>query len=169
MMQNGGGFSMNGQGLSQEQVDELNAIFGLGRTGKRKKRVYLWESVLQAHEMGMYQVIPITSSWALRHEGRVMNHCVGSYEKLCRDGFIRVFSIRDLLGNRVATLSLLFYDGDWHLEQIKGYSNAEVCIAEEVYYDGEQTQTWIEMTDLHYVAYEVLRCYRKAWENDLLD
>ena len=67
MMQNGGGFNMNGQGLSQEQADELNAIFGLGRTGKR--RVYLWESVLQAHELGMYQIIPITSSWALRQAG----------------------------------------------------------------------------------------------------
>lgn len=154
--------------LRQEQVDELNAIFGLNKKGKKKKRELVWDSALQACEVGDYQVIPLTSSWALRQEGRAMRHCVGGYDEMCSNGRARVFSIRNLLGNRLATLSLIFSDDNWHLEQIKGVDNAEVCASEEVYYDGERTVTQVDMTVMYYVAYDVARCYRKAWEEGLL-
>lgn len=80
----------------------------------------------------------------------------------------RVFSIRDLLGHRVATVALIFRDDDWHLEQIKGLANADVSNVEMVYFDGERTVTQLDMTDLYYVAHEVLRCYRDACEDNLL-
>lgn len=156
-------------GLSQEQLDELNAIFRISnRSKKKKKHVLVWDSALEDHELGDYQVIPLTSSWALRQEGRAMRHCVGGYDEICSKGRARVFSIRDLMGNRLATLSLVFRDDYWHLEQVKGVENAEVCISEDIFYDGERTVTWIDMTDMHHVAYEVLRCYRQAWEKGLL-
>lgn len=154
--------------LRQEQVDELNAIFGLNKKGKKKKRELVWDSALQACEVGDYQVIPLTSSWALRQEGRAMQHCVGGYDEMCAKGRVQVFSVRNLLGHRVATLSLIFRDDYWHLEQIKGVANEDVSIAEELYYDGDRTVTQLDMTDMHYVAHEVLRCYRGAWENALL-
>lgn len=131
---------------------------------RKKKRDLTWKSDLDACDIGDYQVIPLTNSQTLRQEGRAMCHCVGTYVELCSQGLVRIFSIQDLMSNRLATLSLIFTDGYWHLEQIKGVLNAEVCVSEESYYDGEQTHTWIDMTDMHYVAYEVLRYYRKAWE-----
>lgn len=154
-------------GLKQEQVDELNAIFGLNRKGKKKKRELIWASALQHHELGNYQVIPLTSSWALRQEGRTMKHCVRGYDELCAKGRARVFSIRDLIGKPLATMSLIFQDEHWHLEQIKGVANAEVCTSEEMYYDGEHTVTQLDMTDMYYVAYDVALRYRKAWEDGM--
>lgn len=154
--------------LNQEQVDELNAIFVLNKTGKKKKRELVWDSALEACELGDYQVIPLTSSWALRQEGRAMLHCVGGYDEMCANGRARVFSIRDLMGNRVATMSLIFWDDYWQLEQIRGVANGEMCSSEEVYFDGERTVTQLDMTDFHYIAHDVLRCYRQAWEKDLL-
>lgn len=154
--------------LNQEQVDELNAIFVLNKTGKKKKRELVWDSALEAYELGDYQVNPLTNSRALRQEGRAMLHCVGGYDEMCAKGRARVFSIRDLMGNRVATMSLVFWGDYWHLEQIRGAANAEVCTSEEVYYNGNRTETQLDMTDFHYIAHDVLRCYRQAWEKDLL-
>lgn len=155
--------------LNQEQVDELNAIFRTSkRSKKKKKRVLVWDSALKEHELGDYQVIPLTSSWALRQEGRAMRHCVGGYDEMCSNGRARVFSIRDLMGKRLATMSLVFRDDYWHLEQVRGVANAEVCTSEEVYYDGERTVTQVDMADMHFVAYDVARCYRKAWEEGML-
>jgi hypothetical protein len=163
MMVNGGELEMKQTGLNQEQVDELNAIFRISKPSK--KRVLVWDSALTAFQLGNYHVMPLTSSWALREEGRVMHHCVGGYDEMCAKGRVRVFSTRDPLDHRVATLSLVFRDDYWHLEQIKGFANKDVSITEDVYYDGERTVVQNDMTDLHYVAHEVLRCYRKAWEN----
>ncbi len=160
MMANGGMPEMKQAVLNQEQVDELNAIFRISKQGK--KRVLIWDSALATFEVGGYQVVPLTSSWALRQEGCGMQHCVGGYDEMCAKGRARVFSIRDLLGHRVATVALIFQDDDWHLEQIKGLANADVSNVEKVYYDGEHTVTQCDMTDLHYVAHEVQRCYRKA-------
>lgn len=155
--------------LNPEQVDELNAIFGTSpRRKKRKKRVLVWDSALEVHELGDYQVIPLTSSWALRQEVRAMHHCVAGYDEMCFKGRARVFSIRDLMGRRLATMSLIFRDDYWHLEQLRGVENAEVCTSEYLYYDGERTVTQVNMTDMYYVAYDVARRYRKGWETGLL-
>ena len=159
---------MRSDRLTQEQVDELNAIFRTSKRSKKKKHELVWESALDTCELGDYQIVPLTSSWALRQEGRAMRHCVGGYDEMCAQGRTRVFSIRDLMGNRVATMSLIFRDDNWRLEQIKGYANEEICQSEEVYYDGERTVTQIDVTDFHFIAYEIMRLYLKAWERDLL-
>jgi len=168
-MVNGGMLEMDNIKLKQEQIDELNAIFGLNRRGKRKRSVLVWESALATCDLGEYQVIPLTSSWALQQEGREMGHCVGSYDRLCAKGIMQVFSIRDSKGVQVATMSLTFKDDYWFLDQIKGRENAEVCMSEEELFVEDRTETIMEMTELHYVAYEVLMCYRKAWEANLID
>lgn len=81
MMANGGKPEMKQAGLNQEQVDELNAIFRISKPGK--KRVLIWDSALETFEVGNYQIMPLTSSWALRQEGRAMQHCVGGYDEMC--------------------------------------------------------------------------------------
>lgn len=153
--------------LTQEQADELNAIFYLNNRGKKKKRELVWESALGACEFGDYLIIPLTSSWALRREGRAMRHCAGSYDTRCAQGQARVFSIRNRRGERIATLSLVSAGNDWYLEQIKGVANEEVCVSDAFHYDGEEIISRVEMTELHYIAYEIARCYRVAWEQSM--
>jgi hypothetical protein len=169
MMANGGRLDMKKGELNQEQIEELYAIFMLNNPGKNKKRALVWESALGDHELGGYQIIPLTNSRALRQEGRAMHHCVGGYDERCAHGRARVFSIRDLMGKRLATMSLVFKNDYWQLEQIKGVANEEVCISEEIFYDGERTVTQLDVTDFHYIACDVLRRYRKDWEKGLLE
>lgn len=127
---------MRGASLSQERIDEFNAIFRTSRRSRKKKQELVWDSALGDQALGDYRVIPLTSSWALRQEGRAIRHCVGGYDELCAKNRARVFSIRDLMEKRSATQSLVFRDNYWHLEQVKGVENAEVCISEDVFYRG---------------------------------
>ncbi len=161
---------MQSNQLTQEQIDELNAIFRIRNGGKRKKPELVWESALSSCEIGDYQIVPLTSSWALRQEGYAMQHCVGGYVERCVAGLTRVFSVRDMQGHRIATVALEFDEDFWCMEQIKGRNNNDVCLLVYEYYDGEkgETVTQLDMTDLHYVAHEVLRCYRRASERELL-
>jgi hypothetical protein len=122
----------------------------------RKKRNQHWESLIGQYEAGDFQVVPLISSDELRAEGYLMDHCIGRYYPTwCKQGFIRVFSIRDLDGRRVATASLVFeYDEDrWKLEQCKGYCNMEVSFQES------------EPSDLHFVVQDIVRLYQQAQEN----
>ncbi|WP_333689275.1 PcfJ domain-containing protein [Methylococcus capsulatus] len=148
------------------EPDFLNAMFGLNTKG-RKKRNLVWESDLAECEIGEYLIAPLTTSRQLRAEGRAMRHCVGNYDELCHKGRARVFSIRDSLGNRIATASLIWRDDYWHLEQIKGPQNAEVLENEETFFDGNSTVTQSEPTELFYIGQEILRRYRCAWSDRL--
>lgn len=152
--------------LSQEQQEYLNAIFNLAPKHKKKLKLE-WGSDLGECEIGGYWIVPLTTSRHLRAEGRAMRHCVGTYDELCHKNLARVFSVRDADGNRVATLSLIWRDDYWHLEQIKGHRNAEVLESEDTYYDGNSTVTVLEPTELYYVGQEVLRQYRQAWSDRL--
>ena len=152
-------------GESEYQPAFLNALFGLGPS--RKKRNLQWESALAACEIGDFQIVPLTTSRLLRAEGRAMRHCVGNYDELCHQGLARVFSMQDFTGRRVATASLIWRDDYWHLDQIKGPSNAEVQESEHTFFDGDSTVTLIEQTELYYVGHEVLRLYRQAWDSAL--
>jgi hypothetical protein len=89
-----------------------------------------------------------------------MQHCVGSHDVLCAVGTYQVFSILDLDNKRLATLSLVFDQYGWHLDQIKGPGNAEVICTEETFYSGERTETVLNYTDLYFVSQEILRLCR---------
>ena len=122
---------------------------------KRPKRNRRWVSLVESYVAGDYLVVPLTSASDLRDEAWQMNHCVGrNYPTWCKDGFIRVFSIRDLGDRRIATASLLFdYDANrWRVEQCKGHSNSEVC------WEGA------EPSDLFFVIEDMARLYQKVYE-----
>ena len=142
--------------------DFLNSLFGLG-TKRKKKRNLEWASDLPACELGEFLIVPLTTSRQPRAEGRAMKHCAGHYDELCHRELARVFSIRDLSGNRVATASLIWLDDYWHLEQVKGYENAEVQESEETFFNGNTTVTQREPTELYFVGQEILQRYRSAW------
>lgn len=144
--------------LNEKFKEELDALIEHGRRS-RKLRLS-WTSSLTTCEIGEYQVIPLTSSSELRKEGAAMRHCVGDHDVMCAAGTYLVFSIRNLGNKRLATMSLVFDQYGWHLDQIKGPGNAEVIYTEETFYSGERTETVREYSDLYYVAQEILRQYR---------
>jgi|GEM_PF-1458757 len=146
--------------------DFLNSFFGLN-TASKKKRNLVWESDLTECEIGEYQILPLTSSRQLRAEGRTMKHCARHYDEMCHKGLARIFSICDSSGNQVATALLVWIDDYWHLDQIKGYQNAEVLESQETYFDGDSTVTWLEPTELYFIGQEILQRYRSAWSNRL--
>jgi hypothetical protein len=122
---------------------------------KRSKRNRRWVSLVEPYEAGDYLVVPLTSAVDLRDEAWLMNHCVGrNYPAWCKEGFIRVFSIRDLDGHRMATASLVFdYDSNrWCVEQCKGYANIDVCWTSSM------------PSDLFFVVEDMARLYQKAHE-----
>lgn len=141
--------------LNEKAKAELDTMIEHGR--RTRKLRLSWRSALAACEIGEYQVIPLTTSSELRKEGVAMNHCVGSHDVLCAVGTYQVFSIRDLDNKRVATMSLVFDQYGWHLDQIKGPGNAEVIYTEDTFFSGERTETVREYSELYYVAQEVLR------------
>ena len=131
---------------------------------KNKKRNRKWSSDLGAIEIGPFLFIPLTCTKALREDGRKMEHCVRSYVDLCRIDSARIFSIRDALSQmRIATLSLIWENNYWQLDQMKGPRNTEVICNERTYFNGEQTVTETDFTDLHYAALELVQRYREAW------
>jgi hypothetical protein len=137
------------------------------RKKMNKKRNRKWSSDLDAVEIGPFLFMPLTCTKALREEGFAMAHCVRAYEELCRLDYARIFSVRDALNlERVATLSLIWENDYWHLDQIKGMRNVEVICQELTHFDGEQTVTEILVTDVHYAAMELVQRYREAWLND---
>lgn len=144
----------------------LNSLFGLGNK-RKKKRNLEWVSDLPACEIGEFLIVPLTTSRQLRAEGRAMKHCASHYDELCHREQARVFSIRDLSGNRLATASLIWLDDYWHLEQVKGHENAEVLESEETFFNGNTTVTQREPTELYFVGQEILQRYRAAWSDRL--
>lgn len=128
---------------------------------KRRKSRLTWSSAVESCELGDYVVVPLTTSSELRREGAAMHHCVGTYDLLCATGSLRVFSIRDLDGRRLATMSLMLGPAGWQLGEIKGLMNSEVVLLEELPVDTEQTRIVWAHTDLYYVAHEVVRRYQQ--------
>jgi hypothetical protein len=129
---------------------------------KSRKSNLRWESLIDPFEAGDYQVVPLISSNELREEGELMNHCVGRrYHRWCHVGAVRVFSIRDLDGRRVATASF-YYDFDeerWRIEQCKGYANGNVT---DHFADGGRQSTQPSPTDLHFLVEYLLVKYQAA-------
>lgn len=132
---------------------------------KRRKRNLRWESLIGPFEAGNYSIVPLACSNDLREEADFMNHCVNRrYPSWCHVGAVRIFSIRDLDGRRLATSSI-YFDFDlmlWRFEQCKGYGNLEVC--EIVMFSGEDrpSPAGMELSDIYFLAHDIVRIYQRA-------
>lgn len=148
--------------MAKKNVSTPPILLATPTKRKSRKRNLRWESLIGPFEAGDYQVVPLTSFNELREEGELMNHCVGRrYHRWCHDGAVRVFSIRDLDGRRVATASI-YFDFDemrWRFEQCKGIGNVEVCEM-PIAIDGEQARQ--ELCDIYFVVQELVVVYQRV-------
>lgn len=64
-----------------------------------------WEPILGKHARDGWEAVELTSQAQLSEEGTAMSHCVSSYSGYCREGMLRIFSIR-LNGERKCTMEL---------------------------------------------------------------
>ncbi len=152
--------------LDKEASDScIEEQLPIRRKKKNKKRNRRWLSDLDAVEIGPFFFVPLTCTKDLKDEGHAMEHCVGTFANFCRGDWLRVFSVRDLLGQkRLATLSLIFEHDHWCLDQIKGIRNTDVINQEQTYFDGDQVITDLSRTDLYYAGMELVEMYRRASE-----
>jgi hypothetical protein len=79
-----------------------------------------------------FSIVPLDSAKKLWKEGRVMHHCVGSYDQRVAKGVCYIYSVRQG-DKRIATVELVRVNGQVRPAQIRGRHNAqpskEVCTA----------------------------------------
>ena len=94
----------------------------------------------------------------LKSEGYLMNNCCLNYTSQCENLGYSIFSVRDLVGKRIATLGIVNEDGYWVFDQCYGYANSNVLEEKYQYFDDDEVlQVDWKQTDLYYVVYEVVR------------
>jgi DNA-binding ferritin-like protein (Dps family) len=92
-----------------------------------------WEPIVGIHKRDGWEAVELTSQAQLTEEGQAMHHCVSSYASTCREGHLRIFSIR-LDGERKCTMEIrsdkdlrhLDDNASFRITQNKGKHNAEV-------------------------------------------
>lgn len=145
---------------SQLKVDELKTVFSpksFSRVGG-KKRIKRWSCRISEMLLGDYVVTPLTSAKMLKSEGYRMNSCCRDYTEQCAASTYSIFSIRSRIGERVATLGLVYDQGSWQFDQCFGPSNSEVMEEVQTSLDEEgELRTECYATELYYVAHEVVR------------
>jgi hypothetical protein len=79
-----------------------------------------------------FRIVPLDSAKKLWKEGRVMHHCVASYDRRVAKGVCYIYSVRQG-DERIATVELVRINGQVRPAQIRGRHNAqpskEVCKA----------------------------------------
>lgn len=85
---------------------------------------HTWGSLVGSLEIDGCSIVPITSSKALRNEGREMSHCVGGYDEVCANGQYRVFHIDEPDGGRSTLGILIRSDLGVLLDQLQGPHNS---------------------------------------------
>ena len=149
--------------FSEQTVNELNQLFGLDQSTPTRKLRYRWACPVPAQKMGDFLAVPLASSKELTSEGWHMQHCVASYDARCANDMYQVFSIRDLLGNRIATLGLAYGASGWTVDQCLGIGNFEVMLkTAEWIHDNGKHESVDEFTDLHFLSQEVARLLNRV-------
>lgn len=94
---------------------------------KDKTKHEFWDSLLEEIIIDNYKIVSIVDSYSLIDEGKDMHHCVATYADRCLKGLSRIFSVRDLNDNKLATLELTnSNDKEWVVNQCRGLSNQNV-------------------------------------------
>ncbi len=129
------------------------AIFASSKIPAKK-----WKCKLSEMIVGEYVITPLTSIKMLKSEGYLMNNCCRDFMGQCSQLTYAVFSIRSLVGERLATLGLFCDENYWRFDQCVGPSNANVTEEIREYLDEDEIlQTERFVTELYYISHEVAR------------
>lgn len=125
-----------------------------------------WRCPLSPFEISDFKITPLTSSRALASEGWNMQHCVATYAEHCATGLYHVFSIRNSINQRIATLGLQLSHDLWRVDQCLGFRNVQVTFRIDKRDDvnGKHMESH-EPTDLHYLAHEVARLLNRTMQD----
>ena len=109
-------------------------------------------------EIGEYKIIPLVTPRMLKSESYLMRNCSREYICDCEQGIYLMFSVRDLTGKRIATLSFYYSSNYWRIDQCYGIANSEVLYKASVFLtEGGLEAEFEEETELYYVTSEVQR------------
>lgn len=148
--------------LSPIAVSELNQLFADELKDSRifwnNFNIKRWESSIGLVEIGQYRIVPLTTPKKVKSEGYLMQKCVRQYVDVCQGGEYLLFSIRNLDGERVATLGVKNRDDYWYFDDCLGKENTNVMeTILETLDDDNNTVHEIDYTELFSVAHEVVR------------
>lgn len=86
---------------------------------------FSWCSLLPETEIDEIVFAPLNSSLEIAVEGYRQHHCVGGYDRQCRNGSYRVYAVIEPDGTR-STLGLILYAGKWQVQQHRGKYNGDI-------------------------------------------
>lgn len=110
-----------------------------------------WHSLMGEYTDGGYTVVPLTTTTALRDEGKRMKHCVGNYDDTCMGAGFRVFSIRETSTGKSKATVALSLSKNWTLNTVRGACNSDVSY------------------ELKAVAQRLAQKYDAAWQSLMAD
>ncbi len=70
--------------------------------------------------------VPLHNEYALLAGALALRHCASHMASQCEEDGMRLLSLRDDRGRRVATVALVRHEAGFVLDQVKGFANAEV-------------------------------------------
>jgi hypothetical protein len=70
--------------------------------------------------------VALHNPYDLLTEAQAMRHCANRLDKACAQRGLRVFSLRDGKGRRLATAALGIVHGRYVVDQVKGFANSPV-------------------------------------------
>lgn len=87
---------------------------------------FSWSSAIDGYRDDDFEAVALTTGFALEEEAIAMRHCADDYVGRCVCGTSRIFSVRTLTGERVATAELTFGRGRTRATQVLGAGNQPV-------------------------------------------
>jgi hypothetical protein len=86
-----------------------------------------WSPIVRSVVYDGLRFVALTSAGALMQEGKQMSHCIGGYERICRESSVRAYSVRQSKTDKpVATIAVRNIGSGWEVTEFKGLRNAAV-------------------------------------------
>ena len=85
-----------------------------------------WETLFAETTLRGYRFVPLSDAWQVRLEAVRHRHCADRFINECRAGVYRLFSVYGSDGAHKATLGMVWVEGRWMVDQIKGFANRPV-------------------------------------------
>ncbi|MEA3642569.1 MAG: PcfJ domain-containing protein [Lamprobacter sp.] len=125
-------------------LEESERLEHAERTSPANKKQQHWRPGLEEQKIGKFKIVPLTSSKQLKSEGWHMMNCVANYSNACKKDEYRVFSIRDLSGERLATLGMIRKNNQWWIDQCFGPCNSAENANLELVYEHGRTREMVD-------------------------